>query len=104
MFEVEKNKIFPCARQGQQSLTAFGAKYLNYATLSFCTISMHIMLGTRVPNLRDREWVEHTQMHLALKKGTKIFYYTSNSWGIFSEFTILVDKNPNSGYEGPSAL
>jgi hypothetical protein len=55
MFEVEKNKIFPCARQGQQSLTAFGAKYLNYATLSFCTISMHIMLGTRVPNLRGRE-------------------------------------------------
>jgi hypothetical protein len=26
--------------------------------------------------------VEHTQMHLALKKGTKNFHYTSNSCGI----------------------
>jgi hypothetical protein len=34
---------------------------LNYATLSFCTISMHIMLGTCVPNLRGRELLEHTQ-------------------------------------------
>jgi hypothetical protein len=45
--------------------------------------------------------VEHTQMHLALKKDTKKFHYTSNSSGIFSEFTFLLDKNPNSGYEGP---
>jgi hypothetical protein len=29
------------------------------------------MLGTYVPNLRGRGWMEHTQMHLALKKGTK---------------------------------
>ena len=62
---------------------------------------MHIMLGTCVPNLRGRGWVEHTQMHLALKKGTKNFHYTSNSWGIFSEFTFSLDKNPNGGYEGP---
>jgi hypothetical protein len=27
--------------------------------------------------------VEHTQMHHALKKGTKNFHYTSNSCGIF---------------------
>jgi hypothetical protein len=53
-FEVERKAFFPCARQGQQSLTAFGAKFLNYTTLSFCTISMHIMLGTCVPNLRGR--------------------------------------------------
>jgi hypothetical protein len=26
MFEVEKKGFLPCARQGQQSLTAFGAK------------------------------------------------------------------------------
>jgi predicted NAD-dependent protein-ADP-ribosyltransferase YbiA (DUF1768 family) len=31
--------------------------------------------------------VEHTQIHLALKRSTKHFYYTSNSYGIFSEFT-----------------
>jgi hypothetical protein len=37
-------------------LTAVGAKLLNYATLSFCTISMHIMLGTCAPNLRGRGW------------------------------------------------
>jgi hypothetical protein len=61
---------------------------------------MHIMLGTCVPNLRGREWVEHTQMHLALKKGTKNFHYTSSSWGIFSDFAISIYKNPNSGYEG----
>jgi hypothetical protein len=35
-------------------LTTFGAKNLNYAILKFCTISMHIMLGTCVPNLRGR--------------------------------------------------
>jgi hypothetical protein len=55
---------------------------LYYAILSFCTISMHIMLGTCVSNLRGRGWVEHSQMHLALKKGTKKFHYMSKSWGI----------------------
>jgi hypothetical protein len=35
-------------------LTAHGANFLNYATLSFCTIILHIMLGTCVPNLRGR--------------------------------------------------
>jgi hypothetical protein len=65
---------------------------------------MHIILGTCVPNLRGRWWAEHTQMRLALKKGTKPFHYTSNSLGIISEFTISVDKNPNGGYEGPSVL
>jgi hypothetical protein len=45
--------------------------------------------------------VEHTQMHLTLKKGTNIFHYTSNSCGIFSEFIFSFNKNPNSGYEGP---
>jgi hypothetical protein len=29
------------------------------------------MLGTCVPNLRGRWWVEHTQIHPALKKSTK---------------------------------
>jgi hypothetical protein len=54
MFEVERKVYFACARQGQQTLTARGANILNYATLSFCTILMHIMLGTCVPNLRGR--------------------------------------------------
>jgi hypothetical protein len=35
-------------------LTARGAKNFNYAILGFCTIIMHIMLGTCVPNLRGR--------------------------------------------------
>jgi hypothetical protein len=35
-------------------LTAFGAKYFNYAILRFCTIVMHIILDTCVPNLRNR--------------------------------------------------
>jgi hypothetical protein len=35
--------------------------------------------------------VENTQMHLALKKGTKDFHYTSNSLGIFGEFSFSVD-------------
>jgi hypothetical protein len=48
--------------------------------------------------------VEHTQMHLALKKGTKKFHYTNNSWGIFSEFPILAYEKPNSRYEGPGVL
>jgi hypothetical protein len=51
---VAKKSFSHCARQGQQTLTALGAKVLNYATLSFCTIVMHIMLGTCVPNLRHR--------------------------------------------------
>jgi hypothetical protein len=35
-------------------LTARGANFFNYAILRFCTIVMHIMLGTCVPNLRSR--------------------------------------------------
>jgi hypothetical protein len=53
-FDVEKKVLFACTRQGQQTLTAPGAKNLNYAPLSFCTIVMHIILGTCVPNLRGR--------------------------------------------------
>jgi hypothetical protein len=53
-FEVERKVFFHCAQQGQQTLTAHGPNFLNYATLSFCTIVMHIMLGTCVPNLRGR--------------------------------------------------
>jgi hypothetical protein len=44
--------------------------------------------------------MEHTQMYHALKKGTKKFYYVSNSWGTFSEFTFVLDKNQNGWYEG----
>jgi hypothetical protein len=54
-FEVEKKVLFHCAWQGQQTLTTRGAKILNYATLSFCTIVMQIMLGTCAPNLRGRK-------------------------------------------------
>jgi hypothetical protein len=54
MFEVERKVFFACAWEGQQTLTARGAKFLNYAILSFCTNVMHIMLGTCVPNLRGR--------------------------------------------------
>jgi hypothetical protein len=54
-FEMERKVFFACAWQGQQTLTTPGAKFLNYATLSFCTIVMHIMLGTYVPNLRGRK-------------------------------------------------
>jgi hypothetical protein len=43
-FEVERKVFFPCARQGQQSLTAICANFLNYTILSFCTISMHIQI------------------------------------------------------------
>jgi hypothetical protein len=45
--------FFPCAQQGHQTLTAFGAKFFNYAILGFSTIVMHIMLGTCVPNLKS---------------------------------------------------
>jgi hypothetical protein len=83
---VQRKVFFHCAQQGQQTLTTLGTKALNYTTLSFCTIVMHIMLGICVPNLRDRGQVEHTQMHLTLKKGTIIFYYTSNSCGICGDF------------------
>jgi hypothetical protein len=37
--------------------------------------------------------VEHTQMHPALKKGTKKFHHTSNSCGIFSDFTFSRNKS-----------
>jgi hypothetical protein len=46
---------------------------------------MHIMLGTCVPNLRGRGGVEHTQMYLALKKGTK----TSIILAILVEFFVI---------------
>jgi hypothetical protein len=51
---VERKVFFHCAQQGQQTLTAHGAKIFNYTILGFCTIVMHIMLGTCVPNLRGR--------------------------------------------------
>jgi hypothetical protein len=51
---VERKVFFHCAQQGQQTLTTRGAKFFNYAILEFCTIIMHIMLGTCVPNLRGR--------------------------------------------------
>jgi hypothetical protein len=53
-FEVERKVFFACARQGQQTLTARGTNFLNYGTLSFCTIVMHIMLGTCMPHFRSR--------------------------------------------------
>jgi hypothetical protein len=53
-FEVERKVFFPCAWQGQQTLAALGAKNFNYAILGFCTIVMHIMLGTCEPNLKSR--------------------------------------------------
>jgi hypothetical protein len=53
-FEVERKVFFQCARQGHQTLTARGAKFFNHAILGFCTIVMHIKLGTCVPNLRGR--------------------------------------------------
>jgi hypothetical protein len=58
------------------------------------------MLGGCLPNLKDREIVQHTQMYLVIKKGTNFFQCTSNFWGSFSEFTISLNKNPNNGYEG----
>jgi hypothetical protein len=33
--------------------------------------------------------VEHTQMHPALKRGTKNFHYTSNSCGIFCGISVF---------------
>jgi hypothetical protein len=45
--------------------------------------------------------MEHTQMHLALKKGIKNFHYTR---GIFSKFNFSLDKNHNGGYKAPSIL
>jgi hypothetical protein len=91
----QKKRFFPYTQQEQQSLIAFGAKF-----------SMHIMLGSCVPNLRRRGWVEHTQMHLAIEERyTNLFIsYTSNSWGTFSEFTFALDKNPNDGYEGGGGI
>jgi hypothetical protein len=53
-FEVERKVFFPFARKGQQSLTNIRGQFLNYAILGFCTISMHIMLGTYVANLIGR--------------------------------------------------
>jgi hypothetical protein len=53
-FEVERNFFFYYAQQGQQTLTTRGAKIFNYEILRFCTVVMHINLGTCVPNLRSR--------------------------------------------------
>jgi hypothetical protein len=103
-FEVKRKVFFPCAQKGLQTLTARGTKNLNYATLSFFTIVMHIMLGACVPNLRGRWWVEHTQMHPALKKGTNNFHNTNNSCGIFSDLNFSWNKNLNGRYEGLDVL
>jgi hypothetical protein len=41
--------------------------------------------------------VEHTQMHPALKKGTKNFHNISNSCGMFGDFTFHETKIPIVG-------
>jgi hypothetical protein len=43
--------------------------------------------------------VEHIQSPCT-EEGYKIFHHTSNSQGIFSDFTSSLNKNSNSGYEG----
>jgi hypothetical protein len=96
-----KKSFFCLCPVGTTDLTARGAKFFNYAILEFCTIVMQIMLGTCVPNLRGRWWVEHTQMHPVLKKGTKKFHYISNSCGTFCDLNFTWNKNPNGRYEGP---
>jgi hypothetical protein len=53
-FEVGRKVLFYYARQGEQTLTARDEKIYNYTTLRFCTIIMHILLGTWRPNLRGR--------------------------------------------------
>ena len=53
-FEVQRKVFFHYAWQEQQTLTTLGTKIWNYANLSFCTIVMHIMIGTCVPNLKGR--------------------------------------------------
>jgi hypothetical protein len=53
-FEVGKKYFFYSARQGQQTLTAFGTKNFIYVILRYCTIVMKIMLGTYGPKLRGR--------------------------------------------------
>jgi hypothetical protein len=53
MFEVER-KVFPLYPIGIVEFDRLWCKILNYAILRFCTISMHIMLNTYVPNLKDR--------------------------------------------------
>jgi hypothetical protein len=58
------------------------------------------MLGTCVPNFRGKWWMEHTQMHPALKKGTNNFHNTSKPCGIFSDLNFSWNKNPNGRYEG----
>ena len=91
-----KEKVFFLCPEGTLEFD----RLLNYAILGFCTMWMHIMSGTCVSNLRSKRWMEHTQMRLALMKGTKNFHYTSNSWGIISEFNFLFKKNSNGEYEG----
>jgi hypothetical protein len=89
-FEVWQKILFPLCIARQQTLTARGAKNFNYAILGFCTIVMHIILGTCVPNLRGRWWVEHTHMDPALKKGLKNLHYTSNYFATFCDFTFFI--------------
>jgi hypothetical protein len=81
-----KKSFFACAWQGQQTLTARGAKILNYAIWGFCTIVVHIMLGTYVPNLRGKWWVEHTQMHSRRVQNISITLATLVEFFVISNF------------------
>jgi hypothetical protein len=48
--------------------------------------------------------VEHTQMHLALKRGTKNFHYTCKTCEFFSDLNFPCNENPNNRYEGLGVL
>jgi hypothetical protein len=53
-FEVEIKVFFPLCPIGKADFDRLFYKKINYVFLGFCTIVMHIMLGTCIPNLRNR--------------------------------------------------
>jgi hypothetical protein len=74
-----KKSFFSLSLVGTIDSDRLWCKKFQLCNLGFCTIVMHIMLGTCIPNLRGRWWVEHTQIHPTL---TKNFHYSSNFCGI----------------------
>jgi hypothetical protein len=90
MFEVEREFFFHCAWQRQQSLIAFGAKFLNYTTLRFCTISMHIMTfkqQTHIFSINFQKWIYFKKNRLFFKKS----YFINNKYLLDGTYEIILE-------------
>jgi hypothetical protein len=87
-----KISFFPLCPAGTAEFDHLWCKYLELHNFEVL-YHFNVILGTGIPNLRGRGTYPNAP---CIEEGYKSFYYTSNSWGIFSEYIFSWDKNSNN--------